>query len=50
MKGISFTKLGKVEKSGKIIITDGSLKLIDTNVKKLHKIYHSFSEKMRKHI
>ncbi len=40
-------KLGKVAKNGKIIILDGKSKIVETNVKKLHKIYHNFSNKMQ---
>jgi phosphoribosylformylglycinamidine synthase II len=46
MKNIPNTKLGKVEKNGKIIISDKG-QIVDTNVKKLHSIYHSFSNKMK---
>ncbi len=45
MRKIPYVKLGKTEKNGKIIVTDRD-KIIDTNVKKLHTIYHSFSDKM----
>jgi phosphoribosylformylglycinamidine synthase len=47
VRKISHTKLGKVEKDGKIVITDGRNKIVETNVKKLHTIYHSFSNKMK---
>lgn len=43
IKGISCVKMGKVEKNGKVIIIDGKTKIIDSNVKKLHDIYHKFS-------
>jgi len=51
MKNIPHAKLGKIAKDGKFIITDkparrGGNKIIETNVKKLHTIYHSFSNKM----
>ncbi len=46
IKVIPHAKLGKVTKSEKVIVTD-TKKAIETNVKKLHKIYHSFSEKMK---
>ncbi|MBI2627609.1 phosphoribosylformylglycinamidine synthase [Candidatus Nomurabacteria bacterium] len=46
-KGISYVKLGKVEKNGKVIITDGKSKVIETNVKKLHKVYHKFSNSQK---
>ena len=41
--GISYTKLGKVEKGGKITIVNGKNKIVETNVKKLNTIYHKFS-------
>ncbi|MBU0999408.1 phosphoribosylformylglycinamidine synthase [Patescibacteria group bacterium] len=47
MQNIPYTKLGKVTKDGKVIISDGKNKIIETNVKKLHTIYHSFSNKMK---
>ena len=40
--GISYVKLGKVEKNGKVIIVDKE-KVVETNVKRLHDIYHKFS-------
>jgi len=46
IKNISHAKLGKVTKDEKVIVTDKT-KVVETNVKKLHKIYHSFSEKMK---
>jgi phosphoribosylformylglycinamidine synthase len=46
MKGLAYTKLGKVEKNGKILIIDKS-KVVETNAKKLYKIYHNFSNKMK---
>ncbi len=46
MTGISLTKLGKVTKDNKFIITDKT-KVVDTNTKKLCNIYHEFSNKMR---
>jgi phosphoribosylformylglycinamidine synthase len=51
MRNISCFKLGKITNDGKIIITDGNPpvggKIIDTTVKKLHTIYHRFSNKTR---
>jgi len=47
MKDIPHTKLGRVSKDNKLIITDAENKVVDTNVKKLHTIYHSFSNKMK---
>lgn len=46
IKNIAHTKLGKVTKDSKFIITEGKKKVVDSNVKKLHDIYHSFSNKM----
>ena len=43
MQGILIYKLGAVSKNSKVIIDDA----VKTDVKKLHKIYHTFSEKMR---
>ncbi len=47
MKRIPCFRLGKTDKDGKVIIADGKNKIVETNVKKLHNIYHSFSEKMK---
>ena len=47
IKNIPHTKLGKVEENEKVIITDGKNKIVDTNVKRLYKIYHEFSNKMQ---
>ena len=52
MKNIPHAKLGKVTRDGKVIITDkparaGGKKIVETNVKKLYAIYHSFSNKMK---
>ncbi|MFH1200991.1 MAG: AIR synthase-related protein [bacterium] len=46
-KGVSYVKLGKVVKDRKVKIVNGKNKIIETNVKKLHKIYHDFSNKMK---
>jgi len=46
VKEIPYIKLGEVSKNGKFTITDNK-KIIDTNVKKLYKIYHSFSNRMK---
>ena len=43
MQNISCAKLGKTEKNGKIIIIDSKAKIVETNIKKLHDIYHKFS-------
>lgn len=47
MKGVSYAKIGKVGKNGKVIIADKNRKIIDTNVQKLLTAYHSFSNKMK---
>jgi phosphoribosylformylglycinamidine synthase len=46
VKNIPHTKLGKTTKNEKVVIND-TKKIVETNVKKLHKIYHSFSNKMQ---
>ncbi|MCE9549343.1 phosphoribosylformylglycinamidine synthase [Candidatus Nomurabacteria bacterium] len=43
---VAFSRLGKVSSDKKFIITDKE-KLINTDVKALYKIYHSFSNKMK---
>ncbi|MDP9249252.1 MAG: AIR synthase-related protein [bacterium] len=45
MKNIPHARVGKVTGGDKFIISDGK-KIVDTSVKKLHKIYHSFSNSM----
>jgi len=52
VKNVPHAKLGKVTRDGKVIITDkparaGGKKIVETNVKKLYAIYHSFSNKMK---
>lgn len=42
IKNISYAKLGKVTKKGEFVISDKN-KIVETNVKKLHAIYHKFS-------
>ena len=42
IKNIPHAKLGKVTRDGKVIIMDKK-KIVETNVKKLHDIYHKFS-------
>ncbi|OGI65225.1 phosphoribosylformylglycinamidine synthase [Candidatus Nomurabacteria bacterium RIFCSPLOWO2_01_FULL_39_18] len=46
IKNIPYAKMGKVVKDGKFTITDKT-KIVKTDVKKLYKIYHRFSEKMK---
>ncbi len=45
--GVSYVKLGKTERNGKIIITDDKNKIVETNVKKLYRIYHKFSSSQK---
>ncbi|OGI94985.1 hypothetical protein A2917_01215 [Candidatus Nomurabacteria bacterium RIFCSPLOWO2_01_FULL_42_17] len=45
--GIFCVKLGTVSKNNKIIITDGKNKVVETTVKKLHDIYHKFSNSQK---
>ncbi len=47
MQKITYAKLGKIEKNGKIMIVNGKNEIVSTNVKKLYKIYHKFSNKMK---
>ncbi len=48
VKRIAYKKIGQVYSDDKFIITDlGNKKIIEASVKKLHKIYHSFSNKMQ---
>lgn len=44
-KGLAISKIGKINKGTKFIIKD-KRKVIDTNVNKLVKLYHEFSNKM----
>ncbi|MFA6076725.1 MAG: AIR synthase-related protein [Candidatus Paceibacterota bacterium] len=43
MQEIPCAKLGKVTKNDKFVILDGKDKIVETNIKKLHAIYHKFS-------
>ena len=48
MRDIACRKIGQVSKDAKFIITDANnKKVVETNIKKLHTLYHSFSEKMK---
>jgi phosphoribosylformylglycinamidine synthase len=47
MKKVTCVRLGQVTKDEKVIIIDGKNKIVKTNVKKLHKIYHSFSNSQK---
>ncbi|MEK7140204.1 MAG: AIR synthase-related protein, partial [Patescibacteria group bacterium] len=47
IKNIPHAKLGEVKQNGKIVVKDSRNKIIDSNVKKLYTLYHSFSEKMK---
>jgi phosphoribosylformylglycinamidine synthase len=42
---IPHAKIGKVERNGKVVITN-KVKIVDSYVKKLYDIYHKFSNKM----
>ena len=45
--GVSYVKLGKVTKDTQVIVEDGGKKIIESNVKKLHNIYHGFSNSQK---
>ncbi len=48
MKKIKYKKIGQVSKNTKFIITDTeNKKVVETNVKKLHALYHNFSDSMK---
>ena len=47
IKNIPHTKLGEVKQNGKIVVKDSRNKIIDSNVKKLYTLYHSFSNTMK---
>ena len=48
MKGISYSNIGVVSKSSKVVVTDKKgKKVIDTGVNKLKDAYHKFSERMK---
>ena len=47
MKKISYAKIGRVMKSGKVVVLDGKNKIINTDVKKLYSIYHKFSNSQK---
>ena len=47
MKKSSYTKLGKVTKDKKVIVAESKKRVIETNVEKLHKIYHNFSNSQK---
>ncbi len=44
--GVSYVRLGKTANNGKIMAVNGNKKVIETNVQKLRKIYHKFSDSM----
>ena len=46
MESIFCMKLGKVERGEKFVIANGKNKIVETTIKKLHNIYHKFSESM----
>lgn len=45
--GVSYVKLGRTEKNGKIVIINNQNEVVNTNVKKLHAIYHKFSNSQK---
>lgn len=47
VKNISYTKLGKVTKDNKFIVTNAKNKVVETDVKKLHNAYHKFSNSQK---
>ena len=47
VKNIPYTKLGKVVDNKKFIVSDDNRKIIQTNIKNLHKTYHNFSDSMK---
>ncbi len=47
VKNIICVKLGRVSKDNKMVITDGNKIIVKSDVKKLHKIYHAFSDKQK---
>ena len=48
IKGISYSNIGIVSKSSKVVVTDKKgKKVIDTDVNKLKDAYHKFSDKMK---
>lgn len=47
MKGVACIKLGTVSKDDKVEIIDGKVKVIETKVKRLHDLYHKFSNSMK---
>ncbi len=47
MFGVACTKLGTVSRDEKVGITDGKTKILETNIRKLHSLYHKFSNSMK---
>ena len=47
MKNTPRAKIGKVTNNNKFVITENKKKIINTDVKKLHSLYHSFSNRMK---
>ena len=47
MKSIPHAKLGEVKENGQVVVQDVGKKVIDSKVKKLHTLYHSFSNRMK---
>ncbi len=46
-EGIDCVRIGTVSKDEKVLILNNSKKIVSTTVKKLHKIYHQFSNSMK---
>lgn len=47
IKNVFCVKLGEVSKDSNVVILNGKQKIIETDVKKLHQIYHKFSEQQK---
>jgi len=47
IKNIPYVKLGKTTKDGKFIILDNNKKIVESNIKKLHDVYHKFSNSQK---
>jgi phosphoribosylformylglycinamidine synthase II len=47
VSNISCHKLGLVTKDSRVVINNGTSKLVESNTKRLHQIYHKFSDNLR---
>ena len=47
VKGIAYTKLGKVNSSKKLLVVDTDEKVVEVQIEKLHKLYHNYSNSMK---